>query len=382
MVLEGNKDEAEKCFELSHKYFEQGNREKAVKFSQKAQKLYPCEKFKDFEELLNRLSGTTGSSGMNSPGQTNGSTGGRGEGVRHRSGQADSTDSSSHEKTYSQEQVDAVKGINKTKDLYEVLGVTKEATDSDLKKAYRKLALQFHPDKNKAPGAAEAFKAVGHAFAVLTDVEKRKHYDLYGPEEVAHQSRSGGRTTHEYQRGYEAEMTAEELFNMFFGGGYPSSRVYVRRGDRWENAATHRQRGHHHHQHESHTEQSSLSVLVQLMPLLLILLMSLASSLFSADPVYSLSPNSKYTDQRMTPKLHVQYYVKPDFKVEYTGNIKRLEHQVEEDYISALRNGCYKERNHKENMLWRARSFGDAHMFRRAQELGTPSCDTLQSVYN
>lgn len=46
MVIEGNKDEAEKCFELSHKYFEQGNSEKAVKFAQKAQKLYPCEKFK------------------------------------------------------------------------------------------------------------------------------------------------------------------------------------------------------------------------------------------------------------------------------------------------------------------------------------------------
>lgn len=58
--------------------------------------------------------------------------------------------------------------IKKAKDYYEILGVTKEATDTDLKKAYRKLALQFHPDKNKAPGATEAFKGALVIFIFIT----------------------------------------------------------------------------------------------------------------------------------------------------------------------------------------------------------------------
>lgn len=89
-------------------------------------------------------------------------------------------------------------------------------------------------------------------------------------------------------------MTAEELFNMFFGGGYPGGSVYVRRGGRWERAGGPGGRsysGHQGHQHQAaHAEQSNLSVFLQLMPLLLILLLSLASSLLSSDPAYSLSP--------------------------------------------------------------------------------------------
>ncbi|KAF5792468.1 putative DnaJ domain, Chaperone J-domain superfamily [Helianthus annuus] len=61
-----------------------------------------------------------------------------------------------------------------------VLGVDKNFTFDDVKKAYRKLSLKVHPDKNKAPGSDEAFKKVSKAFKCLSDEESRKRYDLYG----------------------------------------------------------------------------------------------------------------------------------------------------------------------------------------------------------
>lgn len=121
------------------------------------------------------------------------------------------------------------------------MNVTKEATDSEIKKSYKKLALVLHPDKNPAPGADEAFKAVGNAMAILTDAEKRKSYDLYGSEEranLSHRDNGHHRTYHYgYSRGFEADVTAEELFNMFFGGGaFPTQNVYTnrRRRQHWQ----------------------------------------------------------------------------------------------------------------------------------------------------
>lgn len=66
-------------------------------------------------------------------------------------------------------------------DYYETLGVKKDSPPSDIKKAYRKLALKYHPDKNKGDKTAEAqFKQISEAYAVLSDPEKKKQYDLYG----------------------------------------------------------------------------------------------------------------------------------------------------------------------------------------------------------
>ncbi|MFW6099712.1 MAG: DnaJ domain-containing protein, partial [Thermodesulfobacteriota bacterium] len=69
------------------------------------------------------------------------------------------------------------------KDYYKILGLTRSASSGEIKKAYRKLALKYHPDHNKGDAAAEAkFKDISEAYAVLSNPEKKKQYDMFGAE--------------------------------------------------------------------------------------------------------------------------------------------------------------------------------------------------------
>jgi molecular chaperone DnaJ len=70
--------------------------------------------------------------------------------------------------------------MSSKKDYYDVLGIQRSASKEEIKNSYRKLALQYHPDRNKSPGAEEKFKEISEAYAVLSDDEKRKRYDTYG----------------------------------------------------------------------------------------------------------------------------------------------------------------------------------------------------------
>lgn len=72
--------------------------------------------------------------------------------------------------------------MGRGRDFYSILGVSKGATADEIKKAYRRLALKYHPDKNKAPGAEEKFKEVAEAYEVLSDKKKRDVYDKFGEE--------------------------------------------------------------------------------------------------------------------------------------------------------------------------------------------------------
>uniref|UniRef100_A0A1A9ZUI6 J domain-containing protein n=1 Tax=Glossina pallidipes TaxID=7398 RepID=A0A1A9ZUI6_GLOPL len=368
MTAEMNKDEALRCIEIAERAFSEGNLAKAEKFLSKAERLCPTNKAK---ELLAKVKSV--------PSSSDGSHVNSNSNKAQRSGNNDTETRRRHnsgtrnvEPDYTSEQIEAVRKVKKCKDYYEILGVTKTATDSEIKKAYKKLALQLHPDKNRAPGAAEAFKAVGNAAGVLTDAEKRKQYDLYGLNEHhnhggnANSTRSGYYTSDfGYTRGFQADVSAEELFNMFFGGGFPQQNIYMRSQRRRQ-------------QREERENQSSSSALINLLPILLLIGLSMMSSLFISDPIYSLTQSHKYSSKRETNTLKIPYYVKENFYAEYQGSVGRLEESVEEEFINHLKHSCARERTYRDSMMSKARSFGDRELYRKAQNINLPSCDNLQ----
>jgi molecular chaperone DnaJ len=117
------------------------------------------------------------------------------------------------------------------RDYYDVLGVARGAGDEDLKKAYRRLAIQFHPDRN--PGnkeAEERFKEINEAYQVLSDAERRTQYDRFG--HAAFQGPHGGPGGFggfDFSQGFEEVFS--DIFGDFFGTGRGRTRSRARRGD-------------------------------------------------------------------------------------------------------------------------------------------------------
>ena len=151
------------------------------------------------------------------------------------------------------------------KDYYAILGVPRDAGADDVKKAYRKMALKFHPDKNKASDAEERFKEIAEAYEVLSDADKRATYDHYGEEGLRPGGGGGGGGGGE-SRSRRSSTTAGpafgrhfsyhpmdpfEVFRSFFGGHDPFGAA----GDPFESLF-----GMHRHPHTSlhpHTAHAS-----------------------------------------------------------------------------------------------------------------------------
>jgi molecular chaperone DnaJ len=101
--------------------------------------------------------------------------------------------------------------MSATRDYYEILGVTRDASDTEIKKAFRKLARELHPDVNKHdPNAEDKFKEAAEAYEVLSDADRRATYDRYGHEGL----RSGG-----YAPNFDTVGSVADIFEAFFGGG-------------------------------------------------------------------------------------------------------------------------------------------------------------------
>lgn len=105
-----------------------------------------------------------------------------------------------------------------SKSLYDTLGVSQNASDDEIKKSYRKLARQYHPDINKEKDAEEKFKEINAAYEILSDKEKRAQYDQFGD------SMFGGQNFHDFTRSNQNVDINDILSSIFGGGGFSRSR--------------------------------------------------------------------------------------------------------------------------------------------------------------
>src|SRR5437879_5152074 len=119
------------------------------------------------------------------------------------------------------------------RDYYEVLGVARGAPEDEIKRAYRKLAVKFHPDKNpNDPHAEEKFKELGEAYDVLIDVDKRAAYDRYGHAAFSQGAAGFGGGFHDPFDIFREVFGGGGggIFESFFGGGGGGGRAEERRG--------------------------------------------------------------------------------------------------------------------------------------------------------
>ncbi|CAI2736582.1 unnamed protein product [Schistosoma spindalis] len=223
--MNANKDEAQKCVFIARKRLVTGDRDAAKKFLLKAMKLDPSINIEGLEFLVRPRSR---SSSTREGSQEN----------RDADSSAESTRNKQPDKEFTKTQIDSLRKVLACKNYYEILGVSRTASDEEIKKAFKLHALKFHPDKNRAPGAAEAFKKIKKAYEVLTDPEKRQHYDQYGAEEEQIRSPQVHRHGDTFFQ-YDADV-----FTMFFNGGFPFSQVY---------------RDHRHRPHRSRESEREVS---------------------------------------------------------------------------------------------------------------------------
>ncbi|KAJ6719841.1 CHAPERONE PROTEIN DNAJ 49 [Salix purpurea] len=193
--MDGNKDEAIRCVRIAEEAIASGNKQRAFKFIKMAQRLNHN---LSVNHLLSACEKLDSSENSASAGQNDHKD-------RNANGFVKSDEGLSAERSYTEEHVHLIRHINRKKDYYGILGVEKSCSVEEIRKAYRKLSLKVHPDKNKAPGSEEAFKKLCKAFKCLSDGDSRMQYDQTGLADDARGSYD------------DDEFDPDEIFRAFFG---------------------------------------------------------------------------------------------------------------------------------------------------------------------
>ncbi|KII87321.1 hypothetical protein PLICRDRAFT_55288 [Plicaturopsis crispa FD-325 SS-3] len=337
--MDGNKDEALRSLAIAQRHRDAGNIPSAIRFAQKSINLYSTP---EAHKLLASLS-EAGSSAPAEASTSSTEAHPSAAGTSHRHTSSTSTGAArekakssangtaggigGEKREYTPEQHAVVKRVRacKVTEYYEILSVKRDCEEVEVKKAYRKLALALHPDKNGAPGADEAFKMVSKAFQVLSDPQKRAAFDQHGSDPESRSSgmpsRSPGFATTSFGGGgggFDGEVSPEDLFNMFFGGGGmnggfggggPVFTASFGPGGFRTTRVRPTQRA-------AERDATPRSMLVQLMPLILLFAFSLLSALPNLfaptptpEPRFAFAPGGRYTAARTTANMGIRYHV-------------------------------------------------------------------------
>lgn len=347
--MDGNKDEALRCVRIAEEAISSGNKERALKFIKFAKRLDHNFQAEELLAACEKLDSGSPVSSINEKFASKSKTG---------PGPTKSAEGSNGERNCTEEHVQLIRHIKTNKDYYDILGVGKNCSVEEIRKAYRKLSLKVHPDKNKAPGSEEAFKKVSKAFKCLSDSDSRRQYDQMGlVDEFEHNQQYNVRrrrrtTSHDM---FDDDFDPDEIFRAFFAQGdmFRASQVYRTRG------TASNQRG------EVRGGGPSILILIQLLPFLIILLLAY---LPFHEPDYSLYKNYSYQIPKMTEKYGVEFYVRSSsFEKHYPlGSQGRanIEDSVIKDYKSLLWRHCHIEVQRR----------------RANKNLPTPYCDKLHDL--
>jgi len=378
--MEVNKGEAERCRDMGADALRKQDYARAVKLFNKSLNLYPLEGVK---ALLNQTKRKI-RMGQDFKGREK-FTGSDNQNNENKQfsvfGKTSVSSSEGDVRNYSDEQLNIVKQILSAKEggqgaHYRVLSVQKDAPDADLKKAYRKLALKCHPDKNTAPNSDEAFKTLRLAYATLSDPQKRRVYDKYGDEDP--DSRGGGvRSGYGGMHFNRQDINPNDIFNMFFGGkiprgvqtaGMPGGFRFYTTGfgpsfvSSFGGIPTNRHgRGRHNSQeHEAH-EDRRYNMLVQFLPVLLLIFTSFfnftgdsgATDHSGDNSYFSLTHSPPYINPLKTEAKEIPYFVTDQFIRTFTRNryhLGRVERLVEQKYKNYLIEECRNQQTYKNEL--------------------------------
>ncbi|KAG8067888.1 hypothetical protein GUJ93_ZPchr0005g14837 [Zizania palustris] len=361
--MDGNKDEALRSVKLAETALASGDKQRAEKFIRIAQRLDPSLLIDDMLTTAMKFDTPNGAACQHK--------GRRSEDTETQNLSKESV-GSNVDKGYTEENVRVVRDIRKNKDYYAILGVAKSCSVEEIRKAYRKLSLKVHPDKNKAPGAEDAFKLVSKAFKCLSNDQSRKTYDQAGAiEDHEFNDQYSKFTRHRAARrrgqarssfyNYEEDLDPDEIFRSFFYGTHDNlfhtHNAYRARG-------TARQQP----QRREHPMQGGSGINLTMIHLAGVLFFVLFAFIPVSQPEFSLKKTNYFAISKVTEKHGVEYFVsKQDFEQQFPrGSSSRdnLEHHVFRDYKGMLGRFCHIELQRRK---W-------------AKDYPTPHCDKLRSI--